>query len=117
MLRYWIFKLVRLFRRVEKIDGGCPRRRECGPWLSGQDYWERRKGGRKLRFCSFCGCLHPEDAIRLLEGGSGFDRTTKSYKGYIHAKEFEASRKVCLKFYIMHFSKDQIERLNKAIGC
>lgn len=115
-------KLWRLKRTVrnyinERRHGRqvCPRRHE-GPvpcFCGSYDVWEKRKDGHL--HCSYCGSLHPETAIRLLEEGARFDRTTKSYKGYIlvKGKNGEIDQ---LKFYIMHFDRDQVNRLNSAIG-
>lgn len=36
------------------------------------------------RTCSFCGCIHPEDAIKLLSEGWEIESTTKWYKRYMH---------------------------------
>lgn len=39
---------------------------------------------RKPRTCSFCGGIHPEDAIRLIEEGWESERTDKRYKHYLY---------------------------------
>jgi len=36
------------------------------------------------RACSFCGGLHPEDALRLVAEGWEDEMTDKRYKGYLH---------------------------------
>lgn len=37
------------------------------------------------RFCSFCGSLHPDDAIELIRHGGLLETTTKGYKRYVRA--------------------------------
>lgn len=40
------------------------------------------------RTCSFCGSVHPEDAVRLFTEGWEAERTDKSYKLYLHPRGF-----------------------------
>ena len=75
----------------------CPRRKELGSDLSmfnlpEKDIW------RGDKTCSYCGSLHPEEALRLIEEGIEVDPTTKNYKLYIGRK----------KFYFQHFSEEQM---------
>ncbi len=87
----------------------CPRRMEPGPWnYPDTDTWDRREGANSPRKCSFCGGVHPDDAIELLESGKRtWGQTDKSYKGYLMPNHE--------KFYIQHFDKEQVDRLNAAI--
>jgi hypothetical protein len=100
-----------------KMDQLCPRRAESGryhpegplldrwdadTWVPKPD-WKPRvdttypkemvggvvwKWPWAPRSCSFCGGLHPEDAIRLIEEGFEVEATDKSYKRYLHAPGF-----------------------------
>lgn len=48
--------------------------------------WMRRKDRlyqHDLRTCSYCGGLHPDDAIAAVEKGCVVEGTTKAYKRYI----------------------------------
>lgn len=47
--------------------------------------------------CSFCGSLHPDAALKLMEQGAEVTPTDKDYKVYIDGK----------KFYWGHFSEAQ----------
>lgn len=90
--------------------------------------------GSVPRFCSFCGSLHPDDAIELVELGWEVIGTTKTYKRYLEPPGTALSRSVTikrlrgndkvvppsvwkaqLKVYIMHFDKDQAKRWNEAL--
>lgn len=90
------------------------------------------------RTCSFCGSIHPEDALRLLEEGWEHERA-KAYKGYLNPPGYYARHQAMLasirdperepgqgvpsvwlptppvKFYIDHFNKEQLARLNELI--
>ena len=75
----------------------CPRRKEHGSnsvfnfpetdkWET--DRWSAResdiwKWEWKPRTCSFCGSIHPEDAIKLLKEGWEIEATGKGYKRYL----------------------------------
>lgn len=73
----------------------CPRRIEDrGPWECEHnlDRWETDRWQRKSskweedyipRACSFCGGIHPQDALRLIRNGWELERTTKRYKYYL----------------------------------
>lgn len=91
------------------------------------------------RTCSFCGGLHPEDAIRLVAEGWEVDATGKAYKRYLEppgsrtrhealmASLRDPSREAGqgvpsvwaptppVKLYVMHFDEDQIRRFNEAL--
>lgn len=88
----------------------CPRRlQEFGPWdhKENLDTWEERGNG--YRQCSFCGGMHPEDAIKFVTEGKAVDPTTKPYKRYILGVSGPG------KLYVMHFSDDQVKRFNAAL--
>lgn len=76
----------------------CPRRMlEMGPWKyeEGLDQWERDHGlvgfqERELS-CSFCGSLHPDRFMELLEQGWVVGPTDKNYKAYLSEPVSEAA--------------------------
>lgn len=93
-------------------------------------------GGEQPRTCSFCGGIHPDDAIALIEAGWGVEGTTKSYKRYLEPPGYQdymdRIRKAGydlkaageprvdspvppVKLYVQHFSEEQILRFNAAV--
>ena len=62
--------------------------------FDGEMTWEERGSER---VCSYCGGLHPEDALRLLADGVSASPTDKNYKLYIGNH----------KFYFQHMSSEQ----------
>lgn len=91
------------------------------------------------RTCSFCGGIHPEDAIRLVSEGWEVETTFgKSYKRYLEAPGYKAhiekmseiarttrdfsmlpdywSPVPPVKVYVAHFSQDQVDRFNKELS-
>jgi hypothetical protein len=93
------------------------------------------------RTCSFCGGIHPDDAIRLVSEGWEMENTGKSYKRYLeppgyhnhmeelHQKIYETGVPVDhstfpefwspvppVKLYVTHFDKDQVEKFNEALS-
>lgn len=78
----------------------CPRRAGCVPHSAFPDHdeWETNRWtrhpehdkwpevlGEYPRSCSFCGSVHPEDAIDLIKNrGWEIEPSTKSYKWYIN---------------------------------
>lgn len=92
----------------------CPRRQECasGPfrYKPDGDKWEHRDG-QSFRQCSYCGCIHPDDAAELLEKGWLLQPTDKGYKYYLK----EPNGKGWAKLYTPHVSKEQGVALNEAI--
>lgn len=106
-------KIIQAIKNLGYEKQECPRRAES--WVSDRfplpDYWEARKNktDNSLRFCSYCGSLKPDHAIRLLNEGNMFDPTDKSYKFYVVTKGD------MFKAYTPHFTKKQINEANKAI--
>lgn len=83
----------------------CPRRMgELGPWKreEGIDRWEYRLGDGP-RQCSFCGGLHPDDFLDLVERGEArMIDTDKRYKWYVETPHGR------LKWYLQHgFTKEE----------
>mgnify|MGYP001577504816 CR=1 FL=1 len=122
----------------------CPDR-GVGPFKRepGLDYWERGRWKDEpldmVRTCSFCGSVHPEDVLGLLARGWDHEKA-KHYKGYLYPPGYlEAVRALVTggggyfgdgtvpqglimkqpsppaKFYTIHFSDDQLARLNAAL--
>lgn len=89
-------------------------------------------GEPKPRTCSYCGGVHPDDAILLLARGWDVEATDKSYKRYLHppgyraamdrmreqftfeipAVEFPESPVPPVKVYTYHFEQAQIDAFN-----
>lgn len=135
----------------------CPRRTETSLGIQSAagdtDYWENGnrwgshssdhwpiEAGNPPRTCTFCGGVHPEDALRLLDEGWEIDQTLKFYKAYLQPpgnglhrrRMFEAigsdvdmdrveqiphhaSPVPSVKFYTQHANEQQIARVNEAI--
>jgi len=106
--------MLRRFSRWMRRKGRqtCPRRmKEAGPWEYKEmlDFWETRKGYGKMRLCSFCGGVHPDDVIEATRQGAWIEKTTKNYKVYLHKDEWKGRQR---KVYLQHFSDEQRERGN-----
>lgn len=98
--------------REEKPDEKflCPRRNERGNpgvfKLLEKDEWRKEADGS--RTCSYCGSLHEDDFIQILEEyvkgteGYSFDPSTKSYKSYAHRPNVANASQGGIKFYHMH---------------
>lgn len=92
------------------------------------------------RSCSYCGGIHPDDAIALIEAGWEVDATGKDYKRYLeppgtgarHLAMRNALRAgvepkmipetvpswspVPVKLYVMHFSPTQVAQFNATLA-
>lgn len=127
----------------------CQRRiQDAGPWEHGEglDTWETDRWSRgkhvkwnwewKPRTCSFCGSVHPEDALRLLDEGWELDATGKTYKVYLMPPGFRQSMETRLKnlreqgepigpsvwspvppvkLYTHHCDQQQVDKLNDSL--
>lgn len=133
----------------------CPSRMgQMGPWERKEnlDFWETHRWGpyysagtmkwpdgfAKPRTCSFCGSVHPEDAIKLLEAGWEAEHA-KSYKRYLNPPGSQAHTEAVIsrirerndtfiepqhvspvppaKLYTWHFTNDElIARFNAALA-
>jgi len=86
----------------------CPRRNESSAQLveGNVDNWVMR-GEDKC--CSFCGSLHPDRLIELVQkqGVGILESTNKSYKIYVNRKEVPNASFGGIKFYTQHFSDEQ----------
>lgn len=97
------------------------------------DEWHWK--GTIPRTCSFCGGIHPEDAIRLVGDGWEVEKTDKSYKRYLEPPGYRAHIQKMMdrlhlrmlkheepeefwspvppvKLYTAHFDADQADRFN-----
>lgn len=108
----------------------CPRRGE-GPvpkfvgdhdewettrWISNPEYdkWPEELGEHP-RSCSFCGCVHPEDAIDLIKNrGWEIEPSTKSYKWYINPPGSMLHHKRIMGVLDPKNSEEEIEKAFKA---
>jgi hypothetical protein len=100
----------------------------------GNVFWNY--GGEQPRTCSFCGGIHPDDAIALIKAGWTVDATTKSYKRYLEPPGYRdymerirragynveaageprvASPVPPVKLYTQHFSPEQIAAFNQVM--
>lgn len=61
---------------------------DAGVWIDGSDRWGKRESDKwpeafqKPRSCAYCGSVHPDDLIVLLEQGWELENSTKAYKTY-----------------------------------
>jgi len=99
-----------------------------------KDTWPSELGVAPVA-CSYCGCIRPEDAIRIIEAGFEISPSTKSYKWYIevpgHAKHHKMTISAIqndqldsikdhklisvglpIKLYAHHLTPEQISVLN-----
>lgn len=95
----------------------CPRRmKESGPWKyeEGLDTWDKI-GDDEV--CSFCGSLKPSRVIELIkEHGFGLiERSTKTYKWYLHRKGVPNSSFGGFKYYRMHDTDEFISQYNELL--
>lgn len=87
----------------------CPRRmQEVEPI----DRWSKRNGELA---CSFCGSMHPDRFMELVEAGFQVVPTDKNYKAYLTDP---AGKTLSVKFYYQHLDEAQrlrfIELVNNA---
>ncbi len=91
-----------------KAQGGGPT--SVFTILRDEPVWRTRDKGT-LRFCSYCGGIHPEDLIaRLKAPGTAsvrIERTSKSYKSYVHDSLYGQ-----LKLYHWHLTQPDVDQLN-----
>jgi hypothetical protein len=114
----WGSRLSRWWERVaQKIHNYLhPRSRSFGGtyWLW---HWAPRT-------CTFCGGVHPNDAVRLIREGWHVDATDKKYKRYLEPPGGVMNRfgynppwhaVPPVKLYTNHFDKSSIARFNQAV--
>lgn len=67
------------------------------------------------RTCTFCGGVHPDDAIALIAAGFRLAGTDKGYKHYIEVPAGNPGLVPPLKLYGNHVSQAQADAINAAI--
>lgn len=80
----------------------CPRRREIGAIPSNypdEDEWQQYDG---FWHCSYCGSIHPDELIRIMQTGCELGPTDKSYKVYVKTPDGRWG-----KFYFQHLDLKQ----------
>jgi len=85
----------------------CPRRSHRSTPQRSEDTWQSRNIFQDVdlnKSCSFCGSLHPQSFLDLIERGAELIPTDKSYKAYV---AFNATK---VKFYFEHLSREDINR-------
>ena len=92
----------------------CPRRGEGPGTFENEplpDYWSPRQNGDLT--CSFCGSLHPDHVISILEtqGLSVISTTDKSYKWYINRKGIRNAMEGGIKYYRQHDTEEFLQKL------
>lgn len=65
--------------------------------------------------CTFCGSVNPDKVIELIKQGCTVTRTDKNYKIYINGDNVPRGAGMA-KVYLQHFSKEQINQMNQALG-
>lgn len=111
-------RALRGFRRASRASQKqtCPRRMaEWGSWKreEGLDSWGPHG-------CSFCGSLHPDRFMELVEAGAEVGPTDKSYKAYLRHSEIKGGSGIIpngeAKFYYQHLSSEQRVRFVELIN-
>lgn len=94
----------------------CPRRSEAPYNIAPHDLdqWKLINGEK---ICTYCGSLHPETVIEMVEklGAGILEQSTKEYKWYVNRKNVPNASFGGIKFYTMHFSREQVDKLNSLI--
>lgn len=75
--------------------------------------WPEHHGG-KPRICSFCGCIHPEDAIRLVKDHQfEVERSDKGYKVYLHPPGYRHSMEITLNRLRKRMEPEDVSEYNE----
>lgn len=132
----------------KSLPHNCPRRSEnpqADVMFPPPDEWRTdtwpewpEQYGESPKTCSYCGCVKPSDAVKLIEAGWEVEMTTKTYKWYInqpgtsfYKRRFMAAmhndndlkdlgdKKLkeivpCIKLYGQHLDVFDIQALNEA---
>lgn len=104
----------------------CPRRivrdLQEDEWRDGATRWTGKSGFEvwpdgfmKPHTCSYCGGIHPDDAIELLIDGWEFEQTEKPWKFYMHPPGGEAYPVPAVKVYLMHWTREQVARVQDVV--
>ena len=95
----------------------CPRRNEGGPGArqrDEEDRWHVFPNGQ--RTCSYCGSLHPDDMLALLEqyGLAAIDRSDKTYKWYLSGPHAATNAGLGpIKYYRMHDTPELVAKVQQ----
>lgn len=103
----------------------CPRRlialaRPHDVWKNGSERWGTSDTDHwpekvpKPRTCSYCGGIHPDDAIPLLVAGWHIEHADKPYKLYLLAPVGEPAQPPC-ETYLRHWTQEQVMRADGVI--
>lgn len=91
----------------------CPRRGEGPQFSQGPDYWLQFKSNGD-RVCSYCGSLHPDDFLALVEASADapadatynsavqIEPSDKLYKIYVNQPNVRNAHEGGIKFYTKH---------------
>ncbi len=111
----WHVSAYRERKKVPNEIHTCPRRAESFRQIEeGKDTWEIR-GDDKC--CSYCGSIHPERVLELIRihGFGIIGSTDKGYKFYVTRDTVPNAGFGGIKFYVQHFSQDQIDEYNQLV--
>ena len=113
--RRWVKYAHRDYERSNKIDAFLRKLKDKTgiyiSWYHGGTLWE---WGKQPRNCTFCGSVHPDDAIEFINKEWTLHRA-KGYKYYLNPSEGPHPVPP-VKLYTWHVSKEQADALNKALG-
>lgn len=90
--------------------------RNADYWLTTQwamTHWSSAQ--KPPRTCSYCGSIHPEDAITFVAAGWTVEHTTKLYKRYLHPPDPYRDPLPMVKLYLQHFTLEQREQFNEVL--
>lgn len=101
----------------------CPRRIDAPEfekvdyWRDGADRWTGESTAwphsyAMPRFCSYCGGIHPDDAFNLVVEGWAMTLTENHYKFFMTPDNGEQTPVPHVKLYLMHFSQEQVLRMD-----
>jgi hypothetical protein len=99
-------------RRMVNLDGEAR-----DTWV--RNRWDSKaatfpKGYEKPRTCTWCGGIHPDDAIALIGAGFRLEETDKGYKFYMHPVDGTYTIPP-IKLYLAHFSNEQVAHADEII--
>lgn len=104
----------------------CPRRIDAPEgealdyWRAGVERWNINgarwpEGASMPRACSYCGGVHPGDAIDLLIDGWALEMSDHHYKFYMQPDNGAERPLPPVKLYLMHFSQEEVLRADDVI--
>ena len=81
-------------------------------WMYGGTRW---KWNEQPRTCSYCGSVHPKDAVDLIMKGWRIEPTTKNYKFYLEPPHGDPSPIPPVKLYGWHLDPEKVKVINQAV--